>query len=202
MASRSSIEGTVEKVTEEALKEFMTELEEGYDQALQLLDNSESLAIDEVTKMLDDRNKQADALRRQIIGRAQLSARNISMELIEDGMNKVFAKALLDLKKAKSKEHYGTILERLMEEGIELIEGKSFVISGSEDDSSLLANLARRVSESKKLSVKLSEENINCVGGVQVMSSDGTVVYDNTYDARLERLKPMLRRKVASLFSK
>ncbi len=53
---------------------------------------------------------------------------------------------------------------------------------------------------SKFSGAKLSSETIDCLGGVQVRSKDGTMTFTNTIDARLERMKPLIRKEIASKF--
>ncbi len=47
---------------------------------------------------------------------------------------------------------------------------------------------------------ELSQETIECLGGVKVKSKDGSMTFDNTVDARIERLKPLIRKEIATQF--
>ena len=47
---------------------------------------------------------------------------------------------------------------------------------------------------------ELSSETIDCLGGVKIQSKDGSMKFDNTIDARIERLKPLIRKEIASKF--
>ena len=47
---------------------------------------------------------------------------------------------------------------------------------------------------------ELSSETIDCLGGITIKSKDGTMTFDNTIDARIERLKPLIRKEIASKF--
>ena len=47
---------------------------------------------------------------------------------------------------------------------------------------------------------ELSSDTIDCLGGVKVKSKDGAMTFDNTIDARIERLKPLIRKEIASTF--
>jgi len=47
---------------------------------------------------------------------------------------------------------------------------------------------------------KLSSETIDCLGGVQVKSKDGSMTFNNTIDARLERMRPLIRKEIATKF--
>ena len=47
---------------------------------------------------------------------------------------------------------------------------------------------------------ELSSDSIDCLGGIKVKSKDGAMTFDNTIDARIERLKPLIRKDIASKF--
>ena len=47
---------------------------------------------------------------------------------------------------------------------------------------------------------ELSSENIDCIGGVKLESKVGSMKFDNTIDAKIDRLKPLIRKEIASKF--
>ena len=47
---------------------------------------------------------------------------------------------------------------------------------------------------------ELSSETIECIGGVKIESKDGAMKFDNTIDAKIDRLKPLIRKEIASKF--
>ena len=48
---------------------------------------------------------------------------------------------------------------------------------------------------------EMSDELIDCMGGVKVTSKDGSMSFDNTIDARIELLKPLIRKDIAAQFN-
>ena len=46
----------------------------------------------------------------------------------------------------------------------------------------------------------MASEDIDCLGGIQIKSRDGTMAFDNTLDARISRLKPLIRKEIAAKF--
>ena len=53
---------------------------------------------------------------------------------------------------------------------------------------------------SKYSGAELSSETIDCLGGVEVKSKDGSMTFNNTIDARVERMKPLIRKEIATKF--
>ncbi len=47
---------------------------------------------------------------------------------------------------------------------------------------------------------EMASDTIDCLGGVKVQSKDGTMTFDNTIDARIDRLKPLIRKEIAAKF--
>jgi V/A-type H+-transporting ATPase subunit E len=47
---------------------------------------------------------------------------------------------------------------------------------------------------------ELGSDSIDCLGGIIVKSKDGAMTFDNTIDAKIERLKPLIRKGIASKF--
>lgn len=90
-------------------------------------------------------------------------------------------------------------LEGLIQEGVSVI-GNRAKVSCSEKDKKGVYRLVRKLS---KGSVKLTPDgnSIQTLGGVVLTSSDGTVKFDNTFEARLERLRPTLRKQVADILT-
>ena len=54
---------------------------------------------------------------------------------------------------------------------------------------------------SKISGAELSSEDIDCMGGVKVTSKDGSMTFENTIDARFERMKPLIRKNIAAKFN-
>jgi V/A-type H+-transporting ATPase subunit E len=51
--------------------------------------------------------------------------------------------------------------------------------------------------------VKLAfdDEPVDTIGGVVLTAADGSIKFDNTFEARLERMRPNLRKEVAGLLT-
>ena len=67
----------------------------------------------------------------------------------------------------------------------------------SKDKEWLMKEGLERLCKEFDVKLKLADKTINCLGGCIVETSDGKISYDNTFEKRLERLKHILRIKVA-----
>jgi len=75
------------------------------------------------------------------------------------------------------------------------------VVTANSRDQQLLQLIVGQISHDQNISLVRSDSRINTVGGVVVSSADGFVTFDNTYEARLDRIKPELRKQIAQFFS-
>ena len=106
MSSRDAIQNTISKVVGEAYKEIEDEIGRALDQALEVLTSVERETRAEVSRILEMRDKQGEVLKRQIVGGAELSARNRSLQVVEEAVGRVFDAALEKLKGMDSDPSY------------------------------------------------------------------------------------------------
>jgi len=196
-----AFENVVNKIIGEVSQEVRVMFEDSLRASLEILERNKRETIIEAEKIHRSTERQAETLRLRIVGSAELIIKNKSLELIEQMMNEIFQKAFEKIEKISSSDRYKASMKRLLEEGIEIVASKDLVVLCNKKDGRILKVLAKEVANEKKVNIKLAEEPIESIGGVQVRSSDGTIFYDNTIEARMERFKPLLRKDLAALFA-
>lgn len=200
-SSLGTVENLLKKVAEEAEQDLLLSLEQGYKQALEILEKAKSEADAETRKTSESKERQIETLRRRTLGKAELESRNRSLQLVEETVHKAFTEALTRLGGYSSKK-YETALYDMLSEAADIVEAPQLRVACSSKDRSLMNKLMERLGKQRKIKLHLEDKPIDTAGGVRVTAFDGTVVYDNTVEARLERLKPVLRKRLADLFSK
>ena len=189
---------TLEKVSGEFETGLLAELEEGKEQALSTVESSRREAKVEVTKILEASVKQGESLRRQIIGAAELEARNVQLKTLEKAVVEAFDAALKELGEG-SGARYEASLTRFVKEGLEIIGPGARVYCRSKDRKAVSAIL-HKLGDSQSTLVP-EEKSIDTIGGVVMTSMDGSVRFDNTFEARLERMRPALRMEVSAILT-
>ena len=188
---------TLDKVSGEFESEVVSELEVGRTETLARLEMVRRETSEAVGKILETGAKQAESARRQIIGAAELETRNAQLMSLEKAVGEVF-----DLAAKRISSATGASQERalagLIREGLEVI-GSRARVSCAAKDRRAVAEAVKKVGG--KATVSLDEEPIETIGGVVLATPDGTVRFDNTFEARLERMRPTLRKEVASLLT-
>lgn len=198
MKDNSAAKNTLDKVSEEFLREILSDIDDGKRQASAHIESVEKETRESIKKIIEGSIRQADTLRRQIISTAELESRNAQLRALEEIVNDVFTMAMDNLSKL-DRGRYESALERLIKEGISII-GKSAVVACNARDRKIVSSIIKRLNGGQ-VKISLDDKQIETIGGVILTSEDGTVRFDNTFEARLERFKPMLRKEIAAILS-
>ncbi len=195
MASNSSLEQAIDKIIDKTEKEILSDLKNASSESKQTLDDSLPKLEQEYDKIISDGNKEADKIEKQIIGSSDLEARNKQLMLLEEAVSKVFSKALDQISNADRSGDYSNLIKKLLQESTQILGTNEITVFTNAKDKDVVKSALEQFS-----GAELSSATIDCLGGVTVKSKDGTMTFDNTIDARIERLKPLIRKEIASKF--
>ena len=92
MDTYSSLERTVNKVLSQAESDMISKIDAAYDNALNKLVSSKGTMESDYNKIIDGAKKQAENLKRQMVGSSRLSVRN-KLLLVEEAIGNAFEKA-------------------------------------------------------------------------------------------------------------
>ncbi|HEY4699146.1 MAG TPA: V-type ATP synthase subunit E family protein [Nitrososphaerales archaeon] len=199
---RKSFENVIGKVVKDAELEIISSLNESYKEALDIIDTAEKNSSKSSAEIPRLKERQADLLKKRILGGAELKARNKTLNVVDEYVNKVFEESLKKMTNLSSDKKYGLHMKKLLEEGIDEIEGQNFIAYSNSSDKELIKKIIKDIENSKSVKIKLHSETLGCRGGVKLMNKEGSIIYDNTIESRLERLKSLLRKEVADVFTK
>jgi len=195
LASNSSLEQAIDKILAKTEKEVLLDLTNLSSDSKQTLDNSLTKLEQEYDKIISDGNKEADKIEKQIIGSSDLEARNKQLTTVEESIDKVFTKALDEIANTDRSGDYSKLIKSLFDESTKILGTTEIVVFTNSKDKDIVQSLL-----SKYPGAELSSETIDCLGGVKIKSKDGTMAFDNTIDAKVERLKPLIRKEISTQF--
>jgi V/A-type H+-transporting ATPase subunit E len=198
-SSSSALERTVNKVLAQTEAELVKQLDSAYEESINNLESSKAKLQDEYQRILNGSKKQAENLKRQIVGSSRLAARNKQLLLIETSVNDAFENAKAKLASSNKQQNYRDLLLKMIESSISAIESDNVIIECNKNDYSIVKDSIKNLRDDK-CRVTLSDQPINVIGGIRVKSGDGSVTYDNTLDSRIERLKPLIRKHIVQMF--
>jgi V/A-type H+-transporting ATPase subunit E len=205
MSSSSALESMIDKVLDQKEAELISQIDSAYQESLDNLESSRSKLEAERTRIVEAARKQAENLKRQIIGSARLASRNQELLTIENAVNKAFEEAKKKLQASSGKDSsYKDLLKQMVEESISAVGGSNntVIIESNKNDAEIVRKTVSELRDTGKMQqqkAEVSDQHIDVLGGIRIKSSDGTMTYDNTLDSRIERLKPLIRKNIAQM---
>jgi V/A-type H+/Na+-transporting ATPase subunit E len=200
MSSSSALERTINKVISQADADFITQIDSSYQKSLENLEASRTKLEAEYNRILESAKKQADNLKRQIVGSSRLSVRNKQLILIEKAVNDTFEKAKTLLASSNRENSYRILMTKILKDSVKMINSEELIVECNKNDIKLIEKaIADSFNENNKLKIKISDHPINAIGGIRVKSADESMTFDNTLDSRIERLKPLIRKNIAQM---
>ncbi len=195
MGPNSSLEQAIDKILKKTQKEILSDLENSSSDSKQTLDDSLPKLEQEYDKIISDGKKEADKIEKQIIGSSDLDVRNKQLLLLEEAVDNVFTKALEKITNVDRNDDYSNLIKTLLDESTKILGTTEVTVFTNAKDKDVVQSMLSQYS-----GAELSSETIDCIGGITIKSKDGTMTFDNTIDARIERLKPLIRKDIATKF--
>jgi len=195
LAPNSTLEQAIDKILKKTEKEILSDLKNSSSDSKQTLDNSLPKLEQEYDKIISDGKKEADKIEKQIVGSSDLEVRNKQLLLLEEGVDKAFSKALDQIAKTDRSGDYSNLIKTLLDESTKILGTTEVTVFTNTKDKDVVKSALSKFS-----GATLSSDTIDCLGGIIIKSKDGTMTFDNTIDARVERLKPLIRKEIASKF--
>lgn len=195
MGSNSVLEHTIDKILTQTEKSILSNIQSALSESQKTLDNAIPKLEQEYEKVISDGKKEADKIEKQIIGSSDLEARNKQLLALEEAINKVFTKAIDQISNMARSGDYSNLIKTLLDESTEILGTTKVIIYTNSKDKNVVQDVL-----SKYPGAEISPETINCLGGITVKSKVGAMKFDNTLDARIQRMKPLIRKEIATKF--
>ncbi|HKU49019.1 MAG TPA: V-type ATP synthase subunit E family protein, partial [Nitrososphaera sp.] len=196
----SALERTINKVLSLKEADLISQIDSAYQESLNNIESSQGKLEVERTRIVEASKKQAENLKRQVVGSSRLSTRNQELLMIENAVNSAFEQARKKLASSGDKESYKSLMTGIIEESISSIGSGEVTIESNKADAELVKKIATDLQKkNSKVKINVSAQPISVIGGVRVKSGDGSMSYDNTLDSRIERLKPLIRKNIAQM---
>jgi len=193
--SDPKLERTIDKILNQTEIEALSSLKKSFEESLDTISKSQSSLEQEYDRIIDEGKKEAEKIEKQIIGSSDLESRNKQILLIEDSVQRVLEKAIQKIGSTNRDSNYSKLMTRLLEESINALGTADVIIYTNSKDKDVVKPLLSKFS-----GAELSSDTIECLGGVEVKSRDGSMTFNNSIDAIIERMKPLIRKEIAKKF--
>ena len=195
MTSNSQLEQAIDKILNKTQNNILSEIQSALTDSQQNLDDSIPKLESEFDKIIADGKKEAEKIERQIVGGADIEARNKQLMALEESVEKVFSKALEQIANADRSGDYSNLIKTLLTESTQVLGTTEITVLTNTKDKDVVQSVLSQFPGSE-----LSSETIDCLGGIIAKSKDGAMTFDNTINARINRLKPLIRKGIAVKF--
>ena len=195
MTSNSQLEQAIDKILNKTQNNILSEIQSALTDSQQNLDDSIPKLESEFDKIISDGRKEAEKIERQIVGGADIEARNKQLMALEESVEKVFSKALEQIANADRSGDYSNLIKTLLTESTQVLGTSEITVLTNTKDKDVVQSVLSQFPGSE-----LSSETIDCLGGIIAKSKDGAMTFDNTINARINRLKPLIRKGIAVKF--
>ena len=191
-----SLEKTVDQVLEKNRSQILESLKSSFSESQEKVSESLSELEKEYDKIISEGHKEAEKIEKQIVGSSDLEVRNKALLLVEEHTSKVFEKAKDEIQNTKRDSNYSNLISSLITEATEALGTSEITVYTNSKDKEIVQSAISKIS-----GAELSSEDIDCMGGIKITSKDGSMAFDNTIDARFERMKPLIRKNIAAKFN-
>jgi V/A-type H+-transporting ATPase subunit E len=199
MSSSSPLERTIDKVLSQKESELISKIDSAHQESLRNLDSSKSKLNSEYLAIIENARKQAENLKRQIVGSSRLSARNNQLILIEDSVRTVFEMVRKRLSSIHKEPDYEKLMKQALLNALKEIGKNDLSIECNKTDYSLVRKVVDSINKEMGTKMVVANKNIDILGGIRATSSDGILSYDDSTDSRIERLKPLIRKNIVQV---
>ena len=195
LTTNLALESTIDKILKNTENDILSSLKSALDDSQQNLDDSVTKLETEYDKIISDGKKEADKIEKQIVGGSDIEARNKQLLALEAAVDKVFTTALEQITNSDRNNDYANLINTLLQQATSTLGTTEVRVFTNAKDKDVVQSSLSNFSGSE-----LSSETIECIGGVKIESKDGAMKFDNTIDAKIDRLKPLIRKEIASKF--
>lgn len=195
MEVSESTEAIRRRIIIDAEKKAQELIEEAKDKAADIVESAgkragemKKLELEQIKQHVKERSMQ-DVAERKVAHHRRLQS--FKSEIIED----VFEKAKDELREYVKKPAYLQILKQLITESAVVLGGGELSITVREEDKKQVARNFRKLSKTiqertgSKTNLVLDNDSLKVIGGVVVLAVDQRASIDNTFEARLDRIR-------------
>ena len=195
------IYGDPEKVVREVLQKAKEEADSLVQRAEKVRERRLERAKEELSQpqaeVLAQARLGAQREKEKLMTSAKLEAKMKVLRKKEELVNRVFQQAIQRLQDIRRSPDYPEIISRLIEEAVHALGDKELIVEyDSKDNSVFTQGFKDELANRLNLNLHFQASEIPS-GGVIVRSQHA--VFDNSFQARLERWKPELREKVLEI---
>ncbi len=158
-----------------------------------------------LAEAVEQAKNRADMIRKEYEASAHLEAKLLLLQKKDQIAGRVIEQAWEQLKVRLMREDYRDVVRTLIAEAVASLGLSEAVVTLGKNEKQVVgsgfAEIERVVGSKlgKTIKLKLASDTLNAMGGVRVADAEGHLLYDNAWDARLERMKTDLVLEISEI---
>ncbi len=192
------VDTIIKRIDDDTVSEVERILDEAAQDAQKIMEEAQREADSAYDRVLAEGKQEIRTLTRRIRAEASIEGRNLVRAEREAIIARCFDAVMDSLAELALTPAYAVVLERLIEEGIAELDTNELTITSTERDRELVTAITTKMQDDA-LGITLQHECAITRGGVILKSALESLTVDNTFEARLERLREELIFGIARL---
>lgn len=200
MVDNDSVDKICERIREDGEAEIASIMEKAKQTADGIITRANSAGGAAAEKILKEAREKGEIASKRLLSSVSLEVKRAKLKAREEVVQTINRRVEEALKEYRSSGDYPSVLTGLVMEAIRALEGDAFIVRGLEQDIGLLKSgvfsaVRKQLGAEGRDVAQLSAAKLErpVTGGVEVAVPGGNVIYDNTFEARLYRLREEIR---------
>jgi V/A-type H+-transporting ATPase subunit E len=198
-----SFQAIQDRILEKARREAAALVKEASDERVRGLASARKDAEKVVSRTLEEANAEAKLRYEEKLGSIRTDLRRRVLMQREELIDQAWAQAMERLRSYVRTKDYASHLKESIIRTAKLVESDQLRVDASSRDLAMVKGFKDEVEKAlakdgfpKKLIIG---QSVDRVGGFELSDSERRVVLDRTYEAKMRKLRPLLRSKLAQL---
>jgi len=197
---KESVEKIISQIEKDGENEISSILGKAESTAAGIIEKAEKNAGEVAEKILKEARERGELTRRRLLSSVSIEVKRAKLKAREEIISKINEMVTAGLKDVRVSEGYTEVMVRLIAEAVMSLDGGSFQVHADRRDLSMLEDkvfplvVEALLPEGRKIeSLEALQLEKDSLGGARVGVPGGRVIYDNTFEARMYRMRDRIR---------
>lgn len=191
------------RVLDEVGREVIQECEEiinrGLRDAERMVEDRKASIMEKVSTIINSAARAKETIRSRSLSLAEVKARGIALQALEDYVSEVIQEALKTLRERSMKGELREELKKLIIESINAVGEKEVKIYTAKHLLNQVKEIVREVEQETETNITVEDEPVETVFGVVAKSVDESVSFDSRVETIAARIRSRIRQEIITL---
>ncbi|MGC9434588.1 MAG: V-type ATP synthase subunit E [Methanomicrobiales archaeon] len=192
------VDQIIARIRMDAEKQIETIHRHAGEEVATIIRNAEKEGMEEYTRIMKEKQREISQMTARIRSQAALEAQQMVRSEKEMAINETFSRAREQLAGFRDREAYTRSLEEILSRSVDAFEAEEITVIPAEEDREIVESLVAGMRDDG-VPIRVGSECTLTRGGVILKSPGGRMVIDQTFEARMNRKRQELFRRIAGI---